>query len=58
MRLPVILALGASAGGWIATILVATAPHTRMTPALLPITIFIGFGAFLTAQRLSRQPRA
>ena len=58
MRLPVVLALAASAGGWIATILVATAPHTRMTPVLLPITILIGFGAFLTARRLERQPRA
>ena len=58
MRIPVLLALGASAGGWIATILLATAPHTKVTFALLPVTILIGFGAFLTARRLEREPRA
>lgn len=58
MRLPVILASCASVGGWIATILLATAPHTRTTNTLLPITILIGIGAFVTARRLDRQPRA
>jgi hypothetical protein len=55
MRLPEILALCASAGGWIATILLATAPQTRMTPTLLPTTILIGTGAFFTARRLRRE---